>query len=54
MGTSGNRDCHWASKRVLKDFTEDAMTISAGSLVQNGQSEWLRRIGDGANNISVG
>ncbi len=29
---------------VLKDFTEDALTISAGSLFQNGK----------ANNISVG
>ncbi len=24
MGTSGNRDCQWASRSVLKDFTEDA------------------------------
>ncbi len=36
MGTSGNRDCHWASRSVLKDFTEDALTISPGSLFQNG------------------
>ncbi len=32
MGTSGNRDCQWASRSVLKDFTEDAMIISASSL----------------------
>ncbi len=36
MGTSGNRDCQWASWSVLKDFTENALTISAGSLFQNG------------------
>ncbi len=36
MGTSGNRDCQWAFKSALKDFTEDALTISAGSLFQNG------------------
>ncbi len=36
MGTSGNRDCHWAFRSVLKDFTEDALTISAGSFFQNG------------------
>ncbi len=29
MGTSGNRDCQWASRSILKDFTEDALTISA-------------------------
>ncbi len=31
MGTAGNRDCQWESRSVLKDFTEDALTISAGS-----------------------
>ncbi len=36
MGTSGNRDCQWASRRVLKDFTEEALTISAVNLFQNG------------------
>ncbi len=36
MGTSGNRDCQWASGSVLKDFTVSALTISAGSLFQNG------------------
>ncbi len=35
MGTSGNRACQWASRSALKDFTEDALTISAGSLFQN-------------------
>ncbi len=39
MGTSANRDCQWASRSVLKDFTEDALTISAGSLFQNGNGE---------------
>ncbi len=34
MGTSGNRDCQWASRSVLKDFTEDALTFSAGSSVE--------------------
>ncbi len=29
MGTSGNRDCRWASRGALKDFTEDALNISA-------------------------
>ncbi len=28
MGTSGNRDFQWASRSALKDFTEDAFTIS--------------------------
>ncbi len=36
MGTSGNRDCQRASMSALKDFTDDALTISAGSLFQNG------------------
>ncbi len=35
MGTSENRDCQWASRSVLKDFTVGALTISAGSLFQN-------------------
>ncbi len=38
MGTSGNRDCKWASRSVLKDFTEDALTISAGSLLKKWDS----------------
>ncbi len=49
MGTSGNRDCQWAPRSVLKGFTEDALTISAGSLFQNGTA----RIGDGAYSIVV-
>ncbi len=49
MGTSGNRDCQWASRSVLKDFTEDALTISAGSLLQNEtvrmvKANWPRRV----------
>ncbi len=36
MGTLGNRVCPWVSRSVLKDFTGDALTISAGSLFQNG------------------
>ncbi len=36
MGTSGNRDCQWAFRTVLKDFTEDALTFSGGSLFLNG------------------
>ncbi len=39
MGTSGNRDCQRASRSALKDFTDDALTISAGSLFQNGTGE---------------
>ncbi len=35
-GTWRNRDCQWASRIVLTDFTEDALIISAGSLFQNG------------------
>ncbi len=39
MGTSGNRDCQRASRSALKDFTDDALTISGGSLFQNGEGE---------------
>ncbi len=35
MGTSGNRECQLASKSILKGFTDDALTISVGSLFQN-------------------
>ncbi len=42
MGTSGNRDCQWASRRVLKYFIEEALTISAGSLFQNGTARIVR------------
>ncbi len=31
-GALGNRDCQLTFRSVLKDFTEDALTISAGSL----------------------
>ncbi len=31
MGTSGNRDSQLASRSALKDFTDDALSISAGS-----------------------
>ncbi len=49
MSTSGGRDYRWASKSALKDFTEDALTISAGSLFQNGtarfvKANWRRRV----------
>ncbi len=49
MGTSENRDCQWASRNVLKDFTKDALTISACSLFQNGtarivKANWRRRL----------
>ncbi len=49
MGTSGNRDCQRASRSILKDFTEDALAISAGSLFQNGtarivEASWRRRV----------
>ncbi len=39
MGTSGNRDGQLASKSILKDFTDDTLTISAGSLFQNGAAQ---------------
>ncbi len=43
MGTSGNRDCQRASRSALKDFTDDALTISAGSFVP----KWDCPNGDG-------
>ncbi len=36
MGSSGNRDCQWASRGVLKDFTEHALTISVGRFYRRG------------------
>ncbi len=30
IDTSGNRDSQLASRSVLKDFTDDALTISTG------------------------
>ncbi len=49
MGSSGNRDCQRASRSALKDFPDDALTISAGSLFQNGagrmvKANWRRRV----------
>ncbi len=45
----GNRDCQWASRCILKDFKEDALTISGGSLFQIGTARmvkayWLWRV----------
>ncbi len=34
MGTSGNRDSHLTSRSALKDFTDDALSISADSFFQ--------------------
>ncbi len=42
MDTSGNKGCQWRSGSVLKDFTEDALTISAGSLFQNGTARIVK------------
>ncbi len=42
MGTSDNRDCQCASRSALKDFTEDALTISAGSLFQDGTARLVK------------
>ncbi len=42
MGTSGNRDCLWASRSALKNLTEDALTISAGSLFQYGTARMVK------------
>ncbi len=49
MGNSGNRNCQWSSRIAVKDFTEDALTISVGSLFQNGtartvKADWRRRV----------
>ncbi len=42
MDTLGNRDCQLASRSVMQDFTEDALTTLAGSLVQNGTARMLK------------
>ncbi len=42
MGTSGNRDCQRASRSALKNFADDALTISAGSLFQNGTARMVK------------
>ncbi len=39
MGTLENRDCQWASRNALKDFTENVFTISAVCSGM-GQPEW--------------
>ncbi len=49
MGTSGNSDCQRPSMCALKDFTEDALTTSAGNLIQSGtagmvKANWRRRV----------
>ncbi len=36
MGALGNRDCELEYRSVLKDFTDDVLTIAAGNLFQNG------------------
>ncbi len=41
METSGNRGGKLASKSILKDFTDDALTISATSLFQKGTGRTL-------------
>ncbi len=46
MGTSGNSDCQWASRSALKGFPEDALTISAGNLFQNGTARMVKANGD--------
>ncbi len=40
MDTSWNRGCHLASRVDLEDFTDDALTISAGSLFQMLEAYW--------------
>ncbi len=42
MGASGNSDCQWTSRSVLKDFIEDALTTSAGSLFRNGTARMVK------------
>ncbi len=38
MDTLGNRDCQLVSRRVLEDFTDDALNILAGSLFCKAES----------------
>ncbi len=42
MGTLGNRDCQLASRSALTEFTEDALTTSAGSLFHNVTARMLK------------
>ncbi len=44
MGTPGNRDCQRAFRSALKHFTEDAFTISASNLLQNGAARMLKAV----------
>ncbi len=43
MGTTGSRDCQWASRSTLKHFIEDTLTISAGNFV----AKWDSPNGEG-------
>ncbi len=38
IGILGYRDYQFASRSVLKDFTDDVLTISVGSLYKNAES----------------
>ncbi len=40
-GVSGNKDCQFACRGVLKNFKVDTLTISAGSLSQNEKARTL-------------
>ncbi len=42
MGTSGNQDSQLASRSVLNGFADNALTMSAGSLFQNGTAGMLK------------
>ncbi len=42
MGTLGKRDGQRASRSALKDFTDEALTISAGNLFQNGAARMVK------------
>ncbi len=54
MGTSGNRDCKWAFRSVLKNFTEMRCLSQPVVCSKMGQSELWGRIGDGAYSIAAG
>ncbi len=45
VGTLGNRDSQLASRRVLSDFTDGALTTSVGSLFKNGITRMLKAHG---------
>ncbi len=42
MGSSGNSDCQWTSRSVLKDFTEDALTFSGDCLFRHGTARIVK------------